>query len=210
MKILAVGCSFTHGCELDNTLQAWPHVLAEMVNGSAENFGFPGGSNDYIFRTALEESLRTQYDLVVVQWSSIDRREIWFHGKPISISPSSGWLSNPELKGWIRQYYLQFHDDELRLQSWLSQAVALQEYFKMQGQKFIFCNMMSYTDQHRSAVLGLWNKIDTKYFLGWPDSALVDWMGDCPQGPYGHPLELGHKRIAEKIYEHIRNLSWVS
>lgn len=210
MNILAVGCSFTHGCELPDTILAWPHILANKVNGSVKNLGFPGGSNDYIFRTALEESLKDQYDLVVVQWSSVDRREIWYRGKPISISPSSGWLSNPELKGWIKQYYVQFHDDELRLRAWLSQVVALQEYFKQQQQNFVFCNMMPCNEQHRSAILELWNAVDTKYFLGWPNSALVDWMGDCPKGPWGHPLEQGHERIAEYINEHIRNLGWVS
>lgn len=29
----------------------------------------------------------------------------------------------------------------------------------------------------------------------------VEWAYDTPHGPGGHPLEQGHKQIAEKIYE---------
>ena len=54
------------------------------------------------------------------------------------------------------------------------------------------------------------NQIDTTYYIGWPNQGLTTWMGDCPKGPGGHPLELGHQRIAEHINEHIRNLGWIS
>jgi hypothetical protein len=29
---------------------------------------------------------------------------------------------------------------------------------------------------------------------------MLEWMGDCPKGPGGHPLELGHARIADAIF----------
>jgi hypothetical protein len=47
-------------------------------------------------------------------------------------------------------------------------------------------------------------------WLGWPRAGFVEWMWDCPKGPGGHPLELGHQRIAEKINEYIRNIGWFS
>jgi lysophospholipase L1-like esterase len=43
----------------------------------------------------------------------------------------------------------------------------------------------------------------------WVIGSMVEWMGDCPKGPGGHPLELGHQRIAEKINEHIKRLGWI-
>jgi hypothetical protein len=47
-------------------------------------------------------------------------------------------------------------------------------------------------------------------WLGWPRSGFVEWMWDCPKGSGGHPLELGHQRIAEKINEHIKTIGWIS
>ena len=49
-----------------------------------------------------------------------------------------------------------------------------------------------------------------EYWFGHENDGMVEWMGDCPKGPGGHPLELGHQRIAKKINEHIRNLGWLS
>ncbi len=33
----------------------------------------------------------------------------------------------------------------------------------------------------------------------------VEWAYGTPHGPGGHPLEQGHKQIAEKIYEACNN-----
>ena len=48
------------------------------------------------------------------------------------------------------------------------------------------------------------------YWMDWQSEGMIEWMGDCPKGPGGHPLTLGHQRIANKINEHIRNLGWLS
>jgi hypothetical protein len=39
---------------------------------------------------------------------------------------------------------------------------------------------------------------------------MMEWTYRTPQGPGGHFLEQGHAIVADKIYEHIRNLSWIS
>jgi hypothetical protein len=53
-------------------------------------------------------------------------------------------------------------------------------------------------------------KINSANYLGWPNESMMEWTYGCTRGPNGHFLEDGHKRIADKINEHIRNLSWVS
>ena len=47
--------------------------------------------------------------------------------------------------------------------------------------------------------------IDETHFLGWNKFGMAEIAYGCPTGPGGHPLTQGHKLIAEKIYEHIRN-----
>jgi hypothetical protein len=45
--------------------------------------------------------------------------------------------------------------------------------------------------------------VDLTHFAGWPDHGLCEWFGDAPKGTHGHPLELGHERIADKVYEYL-------
>ena len=47
--------------------------------------------------------------------------------------------------------------------------------------------------------------IDTERFVGWPTHGFTEWAYGTPHGIMGHPLELGHQTIADKIAEYIRN-----
>ena len=49
----------------------------------------------------------------------------------------------------------------------------------------------------------LLTRLNTNRYIGFPYEGMVEWAYDTPQGPNGHPLELGHKRIADKIAEYI-------
>ena len=54
------------------------------------------------------------------------------------------------------------------------------------------------------------DQIDPTYYIGWPTTTMMEWTHGCSKGPGGHFLEQGHERVADKIYEHIRNLGWIS
>ena len=43
--------------------------------------------------------------------------------------------------------------------------------------------------------------LKSENFVGWPDTGFVEWTWGTAQGTGGHPLQEGHKRIAEKLYE---------
>ena len=54
-------------------------------------------------------------------------------------------------------------------------------------------------------------EIDLNLFVGNTlTESTVDWTYGTLKGPGGHPLEKGHQIIANKIYEHIRHLGWIS
>jgi hypothetical protein len=54
------------------------------------------------------------------------------------------------------------------------------------------------------------DQIDSTYYVGWPTTTMMEWTYKTSQGPNGHFLEQGHEIVADKIYEHIRHLGWVS
>jgi hypothetical protein len=210
--ILAIGCSFTEGAELANPLMsAYPKLLADKFNTTVLNLGMGGASNDYIFRTVIEQTLNKKYELVVVQWTFPDRMEITVDGQIINLSMSSRWLTVDELD-WVKTYYAGYHNIILCRQNLLSKILALDGYFKSTGQPYLFCNVMKFKQDEldNPAINQLSDKIDTQHFLGWPNEGLVDWASNSHKGSGGHPLELGHQRIAERINEHIRHLGWIS
>ena len=85
-------------------------------------------------------------------------------------------------------------DEVLAIEKFYAQVALLDGYLKSKNLPSIFIRTFDVPD------------IDIG---NWIPGSMVEWMGDCPKGPGGHPLESGHQRIAEKINEHIRNLGWL-
>jgi hypothetical protein len=216
MSILAVGCSFTAGAELPNpATSAWPNLIGKLNNRTVKNLGLGGASNDRTFRLVVEETAQQRFDLVIVQWTEPSRIEIWnerIHqlvdvnvGKLYSRLPGFGWLDT----------YYQYHYSDLHAhKKWAIQILSLQGYLKSIEQPYVMVSLSGldqplYTGAWNN-IKYLWDRVDEKYYPGWPFEGLYMWQGDCPRGPGGHPLELGHERMANKINEHIRNLGWLS
>ena len=220
MKILAIGCSFTFGSELPDDIGgttvnnppsqlSFPSILGKIVNAQVTNLGLPGGSNSRTFRLAVNETLKEDYDLVICAWTDNSRADFRYQGRDLGTTSSSTWAFREF--PWIKNYYRYHHDDEHSWQVWLTQVITLQNYFKLKNQKYVFLSLgKPLFGKADIRFLHLVKEVDPIYYLGWPNIGMTTWMGDCPKGPNGHPLELGHQRIAERINEHIRHLGWVS
>jgi hypothetical protein len=207
--ILTVGDSFTYGSELLDKNSAWPYLL----NKTVKNQGANGSSNDRIFRVSIEETCLNKFDFVIVAWSFTNRKEVYqkdnIHNGPICINHSfDNNLS------WVTDYFKQSYNKDFAFQQWITQVIALQSYFKHIDQKYIFCMVEGiksheYT-KYSDSIGHLLNKVDKDFYLGWPHIGMIDMAKNTPKGPQGHFLEQGHKLVAEKINEHIRNLGWIS
>ena len=206
--ILTVGDSFTYGEELANrTTDAWPYVLSRMQKQEVTNLGKGGASNQYIIRTVIEETAKQQFDLVIVGWSDVSRIETYTYGKPVCIG-HYGKRNIP----WVSDYYKHSYDTKFSFQTWFTQILGLQQYLISINQPYLFVNvagLQGHYHDYKSDFVYLWNKYQVDNYPGWPSDGMLEWQGDCPKGPGGHPLELGHERIAEKINEYIRNLGWL-
>jgi hypothetical protein len=67
-----------------------------------------------------------------------------------------------------------------------------------------------YRKQHRFAWNHYENQIDKNYYIDFNNSGMCEWATNTPKGPNGHFLEEGHEIVANRIYEHIRHLGWIS
>lgn len=215
MSILAIGCSFTAGAELSNPAEsAWPSLIGQLNNRTVKNLGAGGASNDRTFRLAIEETAQQRFDLVLVQWTEPSRMEIWNSRTRRPMDVNVGKLHSQQFGlDWLETYYQNHYDDLHAHKKWVAQILSLQGYLKSIDQPYVMVSLNGldqrlYTGAWNS-VQYLWDNVDTTYYPGWPFEGITMWQGDCPRAVGGHPLELGHKRIAEKINEHIRNLGWL-
>jgi hypothetical protein len=211
--LLSIGDSFTYGQELANReVDAWPYVLARKLNLGVDNSAVPAGSNDRTFRFAVNGCLSNKYKLIVCGWTEVSRIDTSVNGKELQITSGSTWLHKK--MPWVKEYYANHYDERLAQESWLSKLITLQELFKSRKQKYLFVSMDSRWDwdeyYHKLELMHLVEQIDKNNYVGWPEEGFTHWQGEAPLGPNGHPLELGHQRIADKIYEHIRNKQWFS
>jgi hypothetical protein len=96
--------------------------------------------------------------------------------------------------------------------NWLRQIILVQSFLKQYDHPYIMLQSHITQELNRQFVDQaqlLKSQIDLTKFIGWPYEGMVEWAYDCPVGPMGHPLQLGHQRIAEKINEHVKSLGWV-
>ena len=98
-KLIVSGCSVTHGSELyhpfyheNNTIDAYPAVVANGLGIEHINLAMPGGSNEYIFHSLaqrIDKINATDIHSIIVAWTFVDRF-YWKNGK-------RHWFFNP---GW--------------------------------------------------------------------------------------------------------------
>ena len=228
MKIVSIGDSFTRGDELPGTENnstyishlSWTAQLANLLNCQAVNFGKSGCSNERIIKRAIDVTLSKSADIIIVAWSNPVRTEFVDHDGLFSAWPTrniefmSGGLGRRTL---IKTLAVNETTEIIRYhhRKWLRQILMLQALFEKYNQRYIMIQSHESQNFNRQWIVksnlneDLSRHIDTTYFCGWPTEGIVEWAGDAPRGKNGHPLELGHQRVAEKINEYIRNLGWL-
>jgi hypothetical protein len=208
MKLLAVGDSFTYGDELSNLTNAWPYLLGSMIDYEVTNLGIPSGGNTQMIRKVIENC--NDYDLIVVAWTHFARIEFSDNNGTYDIWPgcySKLFVNKLEYRKQLIEYLTHYHNDQYLYKQYLLNIILLQHFLKQNNKRYIMLDAFS-NNRYRNLDSTL--TVDSTNYLGWPNESMMEWTYGCTRGPNGHFLEDGHKRVAEKINEHIRNLSWVS
>jgi lysophospholipase L1-like esterase len=209
MKLLAVGDSFTYGEELADLNFAWPFLLGNKLGYEVTNLGKPSKSNDYIARTVVETALN--YDLVIIAWSHYARMEFADSISTYDIWPGCN-SHQAEFSKWrknIIEYITFHHDDAYLYKQYLLNIILIQSYLEKNNKRYIMLDAFGNTkDRHLDTEIS--QQVNTTHYLGWPDNSMMEWTYGSDQGANGHFLGQGHQIVADKIYEHIRHLGWVS
>ncbi len=215
MKILTLGDSFTFGAELQHPdKDSWPFLLGNKLDSEITNLAKPGSGNTRMVRHAVEQI--DNYDLIIIAWSHFARTELADENGFYDIWPGCSALPHKEFSSWrsdVINYYSKHHNDQYLYNQYLINIIVIQQYLKSNNKKYIMMDTFGNNNYRKNKYKKnntVVDQFDSTYYVGWPNEGMVEWMGDCPKGPGGHPLELGHQRIADKINEHIRHLGWIS
>jgi hypothetical protein len=212
--IHAIGDSFTFGEELATQDLAWPSILSKRLNKEIINQGCPGTGNTRIVKRIID-AVSNKSDLVVAGWTECNRLEfadeigifdVWA-GKNFSGTKWTGQGKDWTHRVNLIKYMTAYDTPEYHYVNWLRQIILTQSLCKLHQ---IPCVMWisfganslhkKYNAEHTKLV----EQIDRSMFV--QNSLLInsmEWVNDAPLGPNGHPLELGHRRIADKIYASI-------
>ena len=211
-RLLAVGDSWTYGDELKDTNSAWPSQLADLLDYQVCNMGMSGASNTSILRRTLGELAVNDYDLVVIGWTSPGRIE-WKDAKDSAyvMWPGQADAANVFMrKPWrleLLNYINQHHDSEYLYEMYLTHIISLQSYFQAHNIKYKMidteCN-----NYYRTVGSNVNKKLEAKInqgdFIGWGNFGMRELVSNCARGPGNHPLEQGHEKIAQEIYQRLK------
>jgi hypothetical protein len=210
MLVYTIGDSFTYGDELNNPKKdAWPVLLSNKLGMSLINEGRCGVSNEFIVKKTIQAIPKYKPNLVIVAWTSFGRAEFSDQYGVYDIWPGcSSRVFDEDHKLQYRKELIKYitvnNNNEHDYRRWLRQVVLTQNFLQNHQIDYIMCNV--FDNQHRFGKFykdnqGYYELIDHTKFVGWPSDGFVEWVYNTPHGPGGHPLEQGHKQIAEKIYE---------
>ena len=210
--IYAIGDSFTFGDELESQDQAWPQVLATMLDKEVINQGRPATGNTRIVKRALDAVINSA-EMIIIGWSETNRQEF---ADEIGIYDIWAGRSNRAMQQDLThrremiKYLTAYDTPEYYYADWLRKIILVQTLCKFHDipcVMFVACGANVRHQEHHTNFKKLVDQIDQSMFVDGMVNSVAEWCYGTPRGPNGHPLAAGHKIIAEKINEHIRHIS---
>lgn len=133
------GCSFTadSGFKKENLYQHWPNIFKQHYDCNLTNLAVGGSSNEEIFYRTLENVSTQQYDLVIIMWSSVNRKWIYHNQNNVddftiinNLNLTGFNHSSPEVNKYANLHYRYFANEYIDLKRWLLQINALDRVLK--------------------------------------------------------------------------------
>jgi len=208
------GDSWAWGSELGDESEAhrlaysFPGLLSKHYNLPLLNSASPGGSNQRIVRTTVEDISRLLLEgrkpLVIITWTLIHRFELFSQVKNNWTNFSASTRGDDQKlaeKIWTR-----YSSDETDVINFLTQVVLLESFLKKNNIPYLMLNTFdTKTVLLRQDIKDLFvSQMDLTYYM--VTMALRHYVMNFPNidwGPGDHPLENGHELVADFLKTHI-------
>jgi lysophospholipase L1-like esterase len=210
--IYAIGDSFTFGDELPSQELAWPTLLSKKLNTSVLNKGRSASGNKRMVKRAIDAVI-DKSQLIVIGWSDCNRQEFADNIGTYDLWAGRNYrafqLEDPTHRINLIKYVTAYDTPKYYYADWLRQIILVQSLCKLHNipcVMFVACGAHVWHKQYHQQFKKLVDVIDHSMFVDDMFTSVAEWTYGTPHGSNRHPLEQGHEIIAEKIYEHIKNL----
>lgn len=216
--LVANGCSMTYGSELHDDAQghciddhrrateAWPGQLGQLLRcDEVVNLGVPSASNERIARTTIDwlarrlgQSTDGAKLLVVIGWSSGDRREFHVDGEWRQVIPrhTQRHADTERLTAVYRQVANSQKDNAFR---YLNHVLLMQAFLAHHGVEYLFFDAIEgvrgLSIESGVDVQHLWDMVEARRYLGFDeiDGSMANVLSErAPRWNGRHPAADGH------------------
>jgi hypothetical protein len=192
-KVMSIGCSNTEGVGVNDN-ETWPAQFTKFIpNGVNMNFGTGGRSNDFISRCLLTYYDIIQPDLVLIMYTSPQRREIYTSNggiEPFMPTTSWGYMSETVDGNCIQQSLTQLQNDNDDFINWYKNHLLIKYFLESKKCNWLWNGWMA-VDK---------NFIEFNRFDGEYGDQFIDFGVDG-----AHPGPKHHKEYSHKLFNHISN-----
>ena len=196
-KIMCIGDSNTEGVGVNN-LETWPALFVKQIpNGVNNNFGMGGRSNDYISRCLLTYYDLIKPDLVLIMYTSPQRREIYTKDngiEPFMPTTSWGYLNETTEGRLIQSSLTHLQNDNEDFINWYKNHLLIKYFLESKKCNWIWNGWMQIPTDFEEI-----NRFDGEYNMPFVDFG-VDGIHPGPKHNVKYSIELYNH-----IYKNFRN-----
>jgi hypothetical protein len=196
-KVMSIGCSNTEGVGVNNN-QTWSHQFTKLIpNGVNMNFGTGGRSNDFISRCLLTYYDLIKPDLVLIMYTSPQRREIYTKDggiEPFMPNCVWGYLDQTEDGSNIQQKLVELQNDNEDFINWYKNHLIIKYFLETKKSNWIWNGSFGIPKKYVE-----FNRFDGNYYGNFIDKG-VDNIHPGPK----HNREYS-KKLFNYIYKNFRN-----
>ena len=189
-KVMSIGCSNTEGVGVNDD-ETWPHQFTKLAPNAIDlNSASSGESNDYINRCLLTYFDLIKPNLVLIMYTSPQRREVYTKGngiKPFIPGSTWGYLKETEDGRKIQNYLTEIQNDNQDLINWYKNHLLIKLFLESKKCNWIWNGYFNIPKEYHE-----FNRFDGEY------GNFVDYGTDG-----GHPGPQHNKTYAEKLFKHI-------
>ena len=189
-RVMSIGCSNTEGVGVNDN-ETWPHQFTKLIPNSVDlNHGASGRSNDYICRSLLNFYDIIKPNLVLIMYSSPQRREIYTKNsgvKPFLYENSWGFLRETEEGQMIQKNSLELQNTNEDLVNWYKNHLIIKLFLESKKCNWIWNGWFGVPTEYEE-----FNRFDGGY------GKFLDYGTDG-----GHPGPQHNKIYTEKLFKHI-------
>lgn len=214
-KIYAYGDSFTAGDGVKKE-DAWPQLLANIMDLEVVNRGVPGGSNKLSVIHLLNDFAaidNPEETLVLFSWTGIMRTAVYHKGMKSWQNILVGHdPQDPDLKALHDAWYGLLYNDYDGQLDFYSQQIFVSSFLESKNVKYAFINSFVENYIDKIAFAEQYNNIikllpKDKFVLGYDRSIydIVCSVLNMRCADDYHPSEEGHAYVAAEFYKFIKD-----